>query len=68
MAIKAKDIVEWCEKSIRQKKVWLEDHGRRSKHPRPEMEIETKEHDIAVLNAIADDYHAALKARKNPGD
>lgn len=67
MAIKATEIVEWCEKSIRQKKVWLEDHGRRARKPRPEMEIETKEHDIDVLYAILDDYKAAIEARKNRG-
>ena len=68
MSVKAKDIVEWCEKSIRQKKGWLADHGKRAKQPRPDMEIETKEHDIDVLYAILDDYEAAIKARKNPGD
>ncbi|WP_234936481.1 hypothetical protein J4T90_19250 [Sinorhizobium medicae] len=35
-------IIEWAEAQKRQKFTWLEDHGSRSKRPRPETETENK--------------------------
>lgn len=45
-------IIDWADGQIRQKRVWLDDHGPRSKRPRPETESENKLRDIAMLDAV----------------
>jgi|GEM_PF-1606814 len=40
MTITYTDLIEWAEAQKRQKFTWLEDHGPRSKHPRPEAEAQ----------------------------
>jgi hypothetical protein len=45
----------------------MADHGRRSKKPRPEMEIETKEYDIARFEEIRGAYLKALDRRDQAG-
>jgi hypothetical protein len=46
------DLIDWAEAQKRQKFTWLEDHGPRSKRPRPETETENKLRDIAMLDAV----------------
>ncbi|MDW9634552.1 hypothetical protein GYB73_00890 [Sinorhizobium meliloti] len=53
------DLIEWAEAQKRQKFTWLDDHGPRSKRPRPETEAENKLRDIAILDAVI----ALCKAR-----
>lgn len=45
-------IIEWAEAQKRQKFTWSEEHGPRSKRPRPEGEAENKLRDIAMLDAV----------------
>jgi hypothetical protein len=52
MTISHSTIIEWAEGQKRQKFTWLEDHGPRSKRPRPETEAENKLRDIAILDAV----------------
>ncbi|WP_153319573.1 hypothetical protein [Sinorhizobium medicae] len=52
MTITYTDLIEWAEAQKRQKFTWLEDHGPRSKHPRPETEAENKKRDIAMLDSV----------------
>lgn len=52
-------IIEWAEAQKRQKFTWLDDHGARSKRPRPETEAENKLRDIAMLDEVI----AICKAR-----
>lgn len=52
MTISHATIIEWAETQKRQKFTWLEDHGPRSKRPRPETEAENKPRDIAMLDAV----------------
>ncbi|QFI65767.1 hypothetical protein EKH55_0893 [Sinorhizobium alkalisoli] len=55
MVITPSAIIEWAEAQKRQKFTWLEDHGPRSKRPRPETEAENKLRDavIALCNGRA---------------
>ncbi|ASP63374.1 hypothetical protein [Sinorhizobium meliloti] len=59
------EMVAWLDRRIASAQTWLADHGRRSKKPRPEMEIETKEYDIARFEEIRGAY---LKARAKSED
>jgi hypothetical protein len=43
---------------------WLDDHGKGSKRPRPQHEIETKEYDIARFEEIKAAYVKALRKRE----
>ena len=52
MTISHDIIIEWAEAQKRQKFTWLEDHGPRSKRPRPETEAENKLRDLAMLDAV----------------
>lgn len=39
---------------------WLEDHGRHSKKPRPENDIEQRERQLAMFEDIASDYQLSI--------
>jgi hypothetical protein len=43
---------------------WLDEHGKGSKKPRPDHEIETKEYDIARFEEIRVAYVKALAKRE----
>lgn len=43
---------------------WLEQHGRNSKKPRPEFDIEQRERHLTMFEAIQSDYLAAQKKRE----
>lgn len=57
------DMLDWLDKRIASAMTWLDDHGRHSKRPRPEHEIETKEYDIARFEEIKGAYRKALDRR-----
>ncbi|MBA9033906.1 hypothetical protein [Rhizobium leguminosarum] len=42
---------------------WLDDHGRTSRKPRPDHEIETNECDIARFEAIKAPYLKAIERK-----
>ncbi len=46
------EMVAWLDRRIASAMTWLDDHGRGSKRPRPEHEIEGKEYDIARFEEI----------------
>lgn len=56
-------MIAWLDRRIASASTWLEDHGRSSKRPRPEIEIEAKEFDIARFEEIKAAYLKALSKR-----
>lgn len=42
-------------------RMWLEAHGRYSKKPRPEHEIDGKEDDLKWMESMLDDYTKSLE-------
>ncbi|QSW93055.1 hypothetical protein [Rhizobium lentis] len=58
------EMIAWLDRRIASAMTWLDDHGRGSKKPRPETEIETKEYDIARFEEIKAAYVKALKKRE----
>lgn len=57
------EMVQWLDRRISSAMTWLDDHGRGSKKPRPENEIEGKEYDIARFEEIKAAYLKALAKR-----
>ena len=58
------EMFAWLDRRIASAETWLEDHGKRSKRPRPDIEIETKEYDIARFQEIRGAYVKALEKRR----
>lgn len=58
------EMVDWLDRRIASANLWLEDHGRSSKKPRPENEIATKEYDVARFEEIKAAYVKALERRQ----
>ncbi|WP_421580842.1 hypothetical protein [Shinella sp. M31] len=58
------EMIAWLDRRIASANAWLDDHGRTSKKPRPEMEIETKEYDIGRFEEIRVAYRRALENRR----
>ncbi|GCA53188.1 hypothetical protein KGO5_05656 [Sinorhizobium sp. KGO-5] len=61
------EMIAWLDRRIASVQTWLDDHGRHSKKPRPEMEIEIKEYDMARLEEIRGAYLKALAHRQKRG-
>ncbi|MBX4889800.1 hypothetical protein [Rhizobium bangladeshense] len=59
------EMIAWLDRRIASAMTWLDDHGRGSKKPRPEGEIEIKEYDIARFEEIKVAYVKALERREN---
>ncbi|NTG86177.1 hypothetical protein G6L15_08460 [Agrobacterium rhizogenes] len=57
------EMISWLDKRIASAMTWLADHGRGSKHPRPEGEISAKEYDIARFEEIKAAYVKALERK-----
>ncbi|MBX5021199.1 hypothetical protein EVB88_072 [Rhizobium phage RHph_N28_2] len=57
------EMIAWLDRRIASAMTWLDDHGRGSKRPRPETEIEAKEYDIARFEEIKAAYLKALAKR-----
>lgn len=55
------EMIAWLDRRIASAMTWLDDHGKGSKRPRPQHEIETKEYDIARFEEIKAAYLKALK-------
>jgi len=58
------EMIAWIDRRIASAETWLEDHGKHSKRPRPDIEIETKEYDIARFQEIRGAYLKALAKRE----
>ena len=58
------DMIAWLDRRINSAMTWLDDHGRTSKRPRPENEIDAIEYDIARFEEIKAAYQRALKKRE----
>lgn len=57
------EMISWLDRRIASAMAWLDDHGKGSKRPRPQHEIETKEYDIARFEEIKAAYVKALERR-----
>jgi hypothetical protein len=57
------DMILWLDRRIASAMTWLDDHGRESKKPRPETDIEAKEYDIARFEEIKVAYVKALNRK-----
>ncbi|MGR9386419.1 hypothetical protein [Rhizobium leguminosarum] len=57
------EMIAWLDRRIASAMTWLDDHGKGSKRPRPQHEIETKEFDIARFEEIKAAYVKALERR-----
>ncbi|OCJ05294.1 hypothetical protein A6U87_14925 [Rhizobium sp. AC44/96] len=57
------EMIQWLDRRISSAMTWLDDHGKGSKKPRPDHEIETKEYDIARFEEIKAAYLKALAKR-----
>ncbi len=58
------DKIAALEGEIYSKRTWLEQHGKHTKKPRPDWEIDSKEVSLTWLEAIADDYRKSLERAK----
>lgn len=58
------EMLAWINRRITSAQMWLRDHGRRAKHPRPEHEITIKEYDVAMFHEVRDAYLKALERRQ----
>jgi hypothetical protein len=58
------EMIAWLDRRIASAMTWLDDHGKGSKKPRPEGEIEIKEYDVARFEEIKAAYVKALAKRK----
>lgn len=57
-------MINWLDRRISSALTWLEDHGRHSKRPRPDHDIETKEEDVRMFEEIKVAYEKALAKRE----
>jgi len=54
------EMIAWLDRRIASAMTWLDQHGRGSKRPRPEHEIETKLDDVAKFEEVKAAYVKAL--------
>jgi hypothetical protein len=57
------EMIAWLDRRIASAMAWLDDHGKGSKRPRPQHELETKEYDIPRFEEIKAAYVKALERR-----
>lgn len=57
------EMIDWLDRRIASANLWLEDHGREARKPRPENEIAAKEYDVARFEEIKAAYMKALERR-----
>ncbi|MGO8422291.1 hypothetical protein ACC807_11195 [Rhizobium ruizarguesonis] len=57
------EMIQWLDRRIASAMTWLDDHGKGSKRPRPQHEIETKEYDIARFEEIKAAYVKAIERK-----
>ncbi|MCS0459509.1 hypothetical protein [Rhizobium favelukesii] len=58
------EMIAWLDRRIASAMTWLDEHGKGSKKPRPDHEIDTKEYDIARFEEIKAAYVKALAKRE----
>jgi|UniRef100_A0A6H1ZBC6 hypothetical protein len=58
------EMLRWIARRMESLKIWLRDHGRSAKRPRPESEIEMKEYDLARFEEIRAAYVKAWERKK----
>lgn len=58
-------MIAWLDRRTASANTWLDDHGPRSKRPRPSHEIEAKQEDVAMLTEIRVAYVKALQRKEN---
>ena len=58
------DMLDWLDKRIASAELWIECHGRESKRPRPEHEIQIKETDIDRFQEIRVAYAKAWERKQ----
>jgi hypothetical protein len=58
------NMLDWLDKRIASAELWIECHGRESKRPRPEHEIQIKENDIAMFTELRGAYVKALERKR----
>jgi hypothetical protein len=58
------EMITWLDRRIASAETWLADHGRRSKRPLPDHEIEAKKYDVARFEEIKEAYLKALQKRE----
>ncbi|QIG67314.1 hypothetical protein EVB37_078 [Rhizobium phage RHph_TM3_3_3] len=64
MTTNPSEMIAWLDRRIASAMTWLDEHGRGSKKPRPDHEIENKEYDIARFEEIKAAYVKALAKRE----
>ncbi|WP_017993912.1 hypothetical protein [Rhizobium leguminosarum] len=57
------EMIAWLDRRIASAMAWLDDHGKGSKKPRPDHEIETKLDDVAKFEEVKAAYLKALAKR-----
>lgn len=57
-------MIDWLDRRIRSVRMWLRDHGRSAKKPRPEQDILIKEEDLSMFEEIKRAYSRALENRR----
>lgn len=57
------EMIAWLDRRIASAMTWMDDHGKGSKRPRPQHEIETKEYDIARFEEIKAAYVKAIERK-----
>lgn len=56
-------VLHWIDRKLWSANTWLEDHGRHSRKPRPETDIEHREEDIAMFQYMHGCFAKALAQR-----
>ena len=57
-------MISWIDGRIASAELWIECHGRESKRPRPEHEIQIKENDIDMFTELRGAYVKALERKR----
>jgi hypothetical protein len=62
-SLSIQDKIDFIAGRIWSLQTWLQDHGRSSKKPRPEHDIEQRERSLQMFEAIQSDYLASQARR-----
>lgn len=61
--IEPQEVIHWIDRKLWSANTWLSDHGRSSKKPRPEIDIEHREEDIRMFEYMRGCFMKALDKR-----
>ena len=56
-------VTHWIDRRLYSANTWLEQHGRHAPKPRPELDIENKEQDVAMFEYVRGCFQKALDKR-----